>query len=126
LTARTQEMRNRWAHQKPISADDADRTVDTAHRLLKGIGATAEVAEIEVLRGNRSSGVNGLVRIGRSGLDGDYHEQPLDYEHTRKDGNDLVLKCYDQTGKIVYLKMNVDVIVEAAFGDVSPDHGMFA
>ena len=48
------EVRNRWAHQQPFSAEDAHRALDTMARLLEMIGApereeTAELAR-ELLR----------------------------------------------------------------------------
>jgi hypothetical protein len=119
------DVRNRWAHQDVLSFSDIDRALDTIRRLLTAINAKEQVAALDVLVGSRPRGVNGLVKIGLSGPDGDYREDPLDYEHARKEGNDILLKCYDRTGRVMHIKINVDVILEAAFGDVSPDHGMF-
>ncbi|MDX2833918.1 DUF499 domain-containing protein [Streptomyces scabiei] len=39
------DVRNRWAHNEPFSADDTVRALDTAERLLVAVGATAELVE---------------------------------------------------------------------------------
>ena len=48
------EQRNRWAHQRPFSSDDAYRVLDTATRLLTAISAKeaveAEKLKMELLR----------------------------------------------------------------------------
>jgi len=41
------ESRNKWAHQKPFSTDDAYRALDSMHRLLNSVGAGKEADEIE-------------------------------------------------------------------------------
>src|SRR6266700_1048563 len=44
-----QQIRNAWAHQDPISLDDAYRALDTAQRLLEAISAE-EAAEVDRLK----------------------------------------------------------------------------
>jgi len=44
------EIRNNWAHQKPISTDDAYRAADTATRLLQAVNAV-EAANFTQLQG---------------------------------------------------------------------------
>jgi hypothetical protein len=39
LVSELREVRNRWAHQEPISGDDADRALDSIHRLLTAISS---------------------------------------------------------------------------------------
>ena len=41
------ESRNKWAHQKPFSTDDAYRALDSMHRLLNAVGAGKEADELE-------------------------------------------------------------------------------
>lgn len=48
--AELRAVRNRWAHQQPISMDDALRTLDTAERLLRGVGATTLADEARDIR----------------------------------------------------------------------------
>ena len=49
LVSELREMRNRWAHQKPFSGDDAYRTLDSTHRLLLAVSAP-ESGKIEDLK----------------------------------------------------------------------------
>lgn len=44
------DYRNQWAHMKAFSDDDAHRALDTAERLLKGIGAADVADEVQALR----------------------------------------------------------------------------
>jgi predicted AAA+ superfamily ATPase len=44
------DVRNRWAHQKPFSSDDAYRALDTAHHVLTAIAAGEQAAEVDRLR----------------------------------------------------------------------------
>lgn len=44
------DVRNDWAHQKPFSADDAHRALDTTQRLLTAISAAKEAGEVEAMR----------------------------------------------------------------------------
>lgn len=46
LVSELREVRNRWAHQKPFSIDDAYRTLDSIHRFLSAISAP-QAEEIE-------------------------------------------------------------------------------
>src|SRR3989454_6873241 len=39
LVSELREVRNRWAHQKPFTTDDAYRALDSAHRLLQAVSA---------------------------------------------------------------------------------------
>jgi predicted AAA+ superfamily ATPase len=41
------EVRNKWAHQKPFSSDDAYRALDSMQRLLNAVAAPKEVEELE-------------------------------------------------------------------------------
>lgn len=47
LVSELREVRNRWAHQKPFSTDDAYRALDSLHRLLSAVSATSEAEEME-------------------------------------------------------------------------------
>jgi predicted AAA+ superfamily ATPase len=38
--------RNKWAHQEPFSSDDADRVLDSAHRLLNAVSAAPQADEV--------------------------------------------------------------------------------
>lgn len=40
------DVRNRWAHHDPFSDDDVWRALDTAQRLMEGIGATETTARL--------------------------------------------------------------------------------
>ena len=44
------EARNKWAHSRPISSDDADRYLDTAMRLCKNINAVDQAESIRNIR----------------------------------------------------------------------------
>jgi predicted AAA+ superfamily ATPase len=55
LISELRETRNRWAHQKPFTSDDAYRALDSVERLLTAVSATTQAAELasmkqEVLR----------------------------------------------------------------------------
>lgn len=50
LVSELRETRNRWAHQKPFSTEDALRALDTTSRLLRSIGAIGEADRVESLR----------------------------------------------------------------------------
>jgi hypothetical protein len=118
------EMRNRWAHQVPVDPKDADRTLDTASRLLRCIKANDAAAELDNLRGAAAPFLpNGLIQILRTDRDGTYTEESLDYDAVRKDGNYLILKSYDKHDQIVNVKVHIDVVIEAAFGEIPPDRG---
>jgi predicted AAA+ superfamily ATPase len=41
------DVRNKWAHQRPFSTDDAYRALDSVSRLLTSISAAAEADEVE-------------------------------------------------------------------------------
>jgi predicted AAA+ superfamily ATPase len=41
------DVRNKWAHQRPFSTDDAYRALDSVSRLLSSISAAAETDEVE-------------------------------------------------------------------------------
>ncbi|MCA9626717.1 MAG: hypothetical protein KC766_03580, partial [Myxococcales bacterium] len=43
------EVRNRWAHQKPFSSDDAERALDSMARLLTAVSAS-QAAEVEKMK----------------------------------------------------------------------------
>lgn len=47
LVHENRDIRNRWAHQKSFSTDDAYRALDTISRLLSAISATPEVTQVE-------------------------------------------------------------------------------
>lgn len=40
------EVRNKWAHQKTFSTDDAYRAIDSMHRLLNAVGARDQAEEL--------------------------------------------------------------------------------
>src|SRR6185437_2116500 len=50
LVSELREARNKWAHQKQFSGDDADRALDSAERLLTAVSATQadEVRKIKM------------------------------------------------------------------------------
>lgn len=50
LVSELREVRDRWAHQRPFSTDDAYRALDSAGRLLTAVSAAAEAAEIETIK----------------------------------------------------------------------------
>lgn len=47
IVSELSEVRNKWAHQKPFSTDDAYRALDSMHRLLNSVGAGKEADELE-------------------------------------------------------------------------------
>ena len=49
LVSELREARNRWAHQRPFSTDDAYRTLDSAARLLAAVSAP-EADEVEKMK----------------------------------------------------------------------------
>lgn len=49
LCSELREVRNRWAHQRPFSTDDAYRALDSIARLLTAVSAN-EAAEVEKLK----------------------------------------------------------------------------
>src|ERR1035438_6880381 len=49
LVSELREVRNRWAHQRPFSTDDAYRALDSIARLLTAVSA-AEASEVEKLK----------------------------------------------------------------------------
>jgi hypothetical protein len=44
------DVRNKWAHQRPFSTDDAYRALDSVCRLLGSISAAAEADEVEKVK----------------------------------------------------------------------------
>lgn len=44
------DARNAWAHNEPISSDDAIRTLDTAERLLSAVGSVDSAEDVKKLR----------------------------------------------------------------------------
>lgn len=46
LVSEIRDWRNKWAHQQPFSSDDADRALDSIHRLLTAVTATAYADEV--------------------------------------------------------------------------------
>src|SRR5438552_3683350 len=49
LVSELRDVRNRWAHQKPFSSDDAYRALDSAGRLLTAVSAP-QAAEVEKIK----------------------------------------------------------------------------
>ncbi len=49
LVSELREVRNRWAHQRPFSTDDAYRALDSAARLLTAVSAP-EAGEVEKMK----------------------------------------------------------------------------
>src|SRR3984885_10078525 len=47
LVSELRDVRNRWAHQRPFSTDDAYRALDSISRLLVSVSAAAEADEVE-------------------------------------------------------------------------------
>lgn len=47
LVSELREVRNKWAHQRTFSTDDAYRALDSMHRLLTAVSAAKEAEEIE-------------------------------------------------------------------------------
>lgn len=50
MVSELREVRNKWAHQKPFSTDDAYRALDSAGRLLSSVSAAAETAELDKMK----------------------------------------------------------------------------
>jgi len=50
MVSELREARNKWAHQKPFSTDDAYRVLDSAGRLLSSVSAADETAELEKMK----------------------------------------------------------------------------
>ncbi len=50
LISELRDIRNKWAHQKPFSSDDAYRALDSVGRLLSAVVAPPQVEEIEKLK----------------------------------------------------------------------------
>lgn len=46
LTSELIEVRNKWAHQKPFTTDDAYRAMDSTQRLLNAVGAREQADEL--------------------------------------------------------------------------------
>jgi hypothetical protein len=44
------DVRNKWAHQRPFSTDDAYRALDSVSRLLASVSAAAEADEVEKVK----------------------------------------------------------------------------
>src|SRR3989440_10950563 len=49
LVSELREVRNRWAHQRPFSSDDAYRALDSAGRLLTAVSAP-QAEEVEKIK----------------------------------------------------------------------------
>src|SRR5437899_7255756 len=49
LVSELRDIRNRWAHQKPFSSDDAYRALDSAGRLLTAVSAP-QAEEVEKIK----------------------------------------------------------------------------
>ncbi|QUV86775.1 DUF499 domain-containing protein [Chloracidobacterium sp. S] len=49
LVSELRDWRNRWAHQKPFSSDDADRALDSMERLLTAVSAS-QATEVNRLK----------------------------------------------------------------------------
>jgi len=47
IVSELSEVRNKGAHQKPFSTDDAYRALDSMHRLLNAVGGCKEADELE-------------------------------------------------------------------------------
>ncbi|MEQ4209650.1 Swt1 family HEPN domain-containing protein [Actinopolymorpha sp. B9G3] len=50
LASELREVRNQWAHQKPFTADDTYRALDTTERLLRAANAVAQADEVRAIR----------------------------------------------------------------------------
>jgi predicted AAA+ superfamily ATPase len=50
LASELREVRNQWAHQKPFSADDTYRALDTTERLLRAANAVPQADEVRSIR----------------------------------------------------------------------------
>jgi hypothetical protein len=51
------EVRNRWAHEEPLTSEDAERALDTMKRMLDAISAGAQAEEILKLRSDLTRAV---------------------------------------------------------------------
>lgn len=50
MVSELRDVRNRWAHQRPFSTDDAYRALDSASRLLSSVSAADEADAIEKMK----------------------------------------------------------------------------
>ncbi len=50
LVSELRDVRNKWAHQKPFSSDDAYRALDSISRLLSAVVAPEQVEELEKMK----------------------------------------------------------------------------
>ncbi|MBC2711122.1 MAG: ATP-binding protein [Desulfosarcina sp.] len=50
MVSELREARNRWAHQRPFSTDDAYRALDSASRLLTSVSAAKEADAVEKMK----------------------------------------------------------------------------
>lgn len=50
LASELRDIRNGWAHQKPMSTDDAYRALDTSERLLRAVNAPVEADAVRAMR----------------------------------------------------------------------------
>ena len=50
MVSELREARNRWAHQRPFSTDDAYRALDSASRLLSSVSAATEADAVEKMK----------------------------------------------------------------------------
>ena len=50
MVSELREARNRWAHQRPFSTDDAYRALDSAGRLLSSVSAAAQADAVEKMK----------------------------------------------------------------------------
>src|SRR5260370_33388421 len=71
LVSELREVRNRWAHQRPFSTDDAYRALDSIARLLTSVSAPeaseVEKIKLELLRGRFDEQVRTEKRRSASG-----------------------------------------------------------
>ena len=50
LVSELRDVRNKWAHQRPFSTDDAYRALDSASRLLASVSAASEAEAVEKVK----------------------------------------------------------------------------
>jgi predicted AAA+ superfamily ATPase len=50
MVSELREARNRWAHQRPFSTDDAYRALDSAARLLSSVSAASQADAVEKMK----------------------------------------------------------------------------
>jgi hypothetical protein len=81
------DVRNKWAHGSSFNNDDAYRALDTAERLLAGIGAAEAAAEVAKIRLNLRRVTAEKTTAARSG--------PLRRPPTRP-GCGRGARCYDR------------------------------